>query len=103
MVPPPVRGGLNKPWRAAVAVLELVGAAAAIWGAYWCWPRGVVTFTLVLDDGSRLVSTRYFGNWMAAAFGLGTVAALLLLDALRQVLLAVRTRPRRASRHTAHS
>jgi hypothetical protein len=32
---------------------------------------------------------------MAGAIGLGTVAALLLLDAIRQVVLAVRARPKR--------
>jgi hypothetical protein len=100
---PPEPGGLHRPWRALVALAELIGAAAAIWGAFLCWPRGVATITLVLDDGTRLVSTRYFGNWMAAAIALGTVAALLVLDAVRQVILAVRTTPRRGSRHAASS
>ena len=96
---PPVAARLHQPWRALVALVEVVAAAAAIWGAFWCWPRGVATITLVLDDGTRLVSTRYYGNWMGAAILLGTIAALLVLDAVRQTVLAVRTHPKRASKH----
>ena len=103
VVPLPLPPGLHKPWRALVAVVELVVAGGAIWAAYWCWPRGVATVTLVLDDGTRLVSTRYFGNWMALAILLGTVAALLVLDAVRQLLLAIRARPRSLRKHARGS
>jgi hypothetical protein len=100
---PPEPGGLHKPWRALVALAELIGAGFAVWGAFLLWPRGVATITLVLDDGTQLVSTRYFGNWMAAAIGLGTVAGLLVLDVLRQTILAVRTGKRRNGKHAASS
>jgi hypothetical protein len=40
---------------------------------------------------------------MGAAILLGTVAALLVLDAVRQVVLAVRARPRRKRKHAASS
>jgi hypothetical protein len=51
----------------------------------------VVTRT---DDGAVLESHRYFGGLLAAAVGLGTLAAILLVDAVRQVSLAVRARHR---------
>jgi hypothetical protein len=92
---PAQRARLNQPRRALVAVAELLVAAAAVWVAFRVWPRGVTTITLVGDDGTRQEVTRLVGSWLAAAVGLGTLASLLVLDALRQVLLAVRARPRR--------
>jgi hypothetical protein len=104
LVVPPRRGRLNQPWRALIALAELVVAGAALWAAYWCWPRGIATITLQLDNGTQLVSHRYFGDWLALAIALGTIAALLALDALRQVVLAVKARPRRAAnRHRVNS
>lgn len=100
---PPVPAGLNQPWRALIAVVEVLAAAGAVWAAYWAWPRGIVTITDVADDGTRLQSTRFFGNWLAAAILLGTVAALLVLDAVRQAVLAFRARPRRRRKHAASS
>lgn len=86
---------IHQPRRALVALAELLVAAAAIWAAFWFWPRGVATITNVLENGVTQDSTRFFGNWMAGAIGFGTLAALLVLDALRQIVLAVRARPRR--------
>jgi hypothetical protein len=86
-----------------VALLELLVAGGAVWAAFWAWPRGVATITLALDDGTKLVSTRYFGNWMGLSILLGTIAALLVLDAVRQVVLAVRVRPRSQRKHAAPS
>lgn len=102
-LPPGAPGGARWPWRALVALAELLVAAGAIWLAYRCWPRGIATVTLVLDDGTKLVSTRYYGNWIAAAIGLGTVAALLGLDAVRQSVLAVRGRRHRPGSSVASS
>jgi hypothetical protein len=45
-----------------------------------------------LTDGTQLISTRNFGGRIGGAIGLGVVAALLLVDAVRQVLLATRTK-----------
>jgi hypothetical protein len=42
-----------------------------------------------------LESTRWSGSWMSLAILLGTVAGVLVLDAVRQLLLAVRARPSR--------
>jgi hypothetical protein len=75
-----------------VAVVELAVAVAAVWTAFWCWPRGVATITTVIDANLSLVSTRYYGNWMALAIVAGTVAALCLIAAGRHLLRAVLTR-----------
>lgn len=96
VAPPPTEPAqLNHPWRALVALAELLVAGGAVWAAFYCWPRGVATITERYPDGLELVSTRFVGSWMAAAIGLGTLAAILVLDALRQTVLAARTRPRR--------
>jgi len=96
--PPTEQGRLHRPVRAVVALVELLAAGAAVWAAFWAWPQGFATITSVVAGGTELVSERVYGNWLAAAIGFGTLAALLALDALRQVLLAVRARPRRPRR-----
>jgi hypothetical protein len=97
LVAPPATesGRLNKPWRALVALAELVVAAVAVWFAFDVWPRGIATITERYPNGFVLESDRWIGSWMAFAILLGTVAALFVLDAVRQVLLAVRARPKR--------
>jgi len=83
---------LHKPWRTLVAVVEVLLAALAGWVAYLCWHDSVATVVTRTEDGAVLESHRYFGGLLAAAIGLGTVAALLLVDAVRQLLLAMRAR-----------
>lgn len=85
---------LHRPWRALVALAEVVLAAVAVWLAIQLWDLGVKTLTVNLSDGVVLTSTRYLGSWMAAAIGLGLLAALLLVDAVRELLLAVRAKHR---------
>ena len=85
---------LHKPWRTLVAVVEVVLAVLGGWAAYACWHSSVATVVTRTDDGASLESHRYFGGMLAAAIGLGTVAAILLVDAVRQLLLAVRARHR---------
>ncbi|MGK3207732.1 hypothetical protein [Amycolatopsis sp. MEPSY49] len=85
---------LHKPWRTLVAVVEVVLAVAAGWAAYALWHGGRAIVVTRTDDGAVLESHRYFGGLLAAAIGLGTVAAILLVDAVRQLLLAVRARHR---------
>ena len=86
---------LNQPWRGAVAFGEVLLAAVAAVVGILCWHRGVSTMVTPLGPGQPpLVSTIFYADWMAAAIGLVLVATLLVLDALRQTLLAVRT-PRR--------
>jgi len=85
---------LHKPWRTLVAVVEVVLAVAAGWAAYACWHSGAATVVTHTDDGATLESHRSFGGLLAAAIGLGTMAAILLVDAVRQLSLAVRARHR---------
>jgi hypothetical protein len=102
VAPPPTEPGrLNQPWRALVAVAELVLAGVALWFAFDLWPRGVAKVVTRFDNGVVLESTRWIGSWMAGAIGLGALAALLVLDAVRQVALAVRTRPKRRKQRDA--
>lgn len=86
---------LHQPWRGFIAFGEVVLAAVAVVVGVLCWHRGVTTMVTPLGPGQPpLVSTIFYADWMAAAVGLVLVAALLVLDALRQTLLAVRTRHR---------
>ena len=83
---------LNQPWRAVVAGLEVVVAAVLVIVAVWCWRSGSTNVVIPkTGDHPDLVSTLYFGNWLAAAIGLATLAGLLVLNALRQLVLAIRT------------
>ncbi|HJP76573.1 MAG TPA: hypothetical protein VJ914_20050 [Pseudonocardiaceae bacterium] len=96
--PPAPARGLNQPWRGWLALGEVVLAAVAVVVGIWCWHRGIVP--IVTPTGKTtppLVSIVFYGNWMSGAIGLCTVGALLMLDALRQVVLAVRTRRRKAA------
>lgn len=95
VAPPPTEtGSLNKPWRAFVALAELVVAGIAVWFAFDFWPRGIAKIVEHYPNGIVLESTRWVGSWMALAILLGTVAAVLVVDAVRQVALAVRARPK---------
>jgi hypothetical protein len=96
VAPPPTEpGGLHRPMRAVVALAELVVAGLAVWGAFWAWPKGFATITTLVTDGLELDSQRVYGNWLALAILFGTAAAVLVLDALRQTVLAARARPKR--------
>ncbi|WP_037308466.1 hypothetical protein [Amycolatopsis orientalis] len=85
---------LHKPLRALVGAAELILAALAVWGVFACWKAGVVPVRITYGD-TTLESQRYFGGPLAGAIGLGTLAAILVVDAIRQFLLAVRTRRRK--------
>jgi hypothetical protein len=100
LVAPPATesGRLHRPGRAVVALAELVAAGLAVWGAFWAWPKGFATISTAVTDGVELDSQRVYGNWLAIAILFGTVAAVLVLDALRQTVLAVRARPRKPKR-----
>lgn len=92
---PPVRARLNQPRRGFVAAAEVLVAAGLIWLAFLLWPQGIATISQVLDDGRPpYVSHRYFGNWMTLSIFCGIIAAVLVLDAVRQLVLATRARPR---------
>lgn len=93
-----IPGRLHRPRRALVAVAELVIAGLAVWAAFMMWSEGVSTFSMYTADGRELTSTHHRGDWIAGAIGLGALAALLLLDAAREVMLALSTRRSRARR-----
>lgn len=99
VAPPPTEPGrLHRPRRAIVAAVELLVAIGLVVLAFWAWPQGFETIVSVGRDGREVTATRTYGNWLGAAIGLGAVAALLLVDAVRQVALAVRARPKRVKR-----
>lgn len=99
VAPPPTEPAtLHRPRRAIVAALELLVAAGLVLAAFWAWPRGFATIVTVTSEGREVVSERIHGNWLGAAIGFGTLAALLVVDAVRQVVLAVRTRPKNVKR-----
>ncbi|MGP4015201.1 hypothetical protein [Saccharopolyspora sp. 5N708] len=89
--------GLNQPWRAAVAGIELVVAVALLLAAWWSWRHGTVTIFLPGPQGAVDVVTRSIGSWLAGAVAAVTLAGLLLLDAIRQLMLASRARRRAAN------
>jgi hypothetical protein len=85
---------LHQPKRALIAVGEVVLVVLLVPAAAWCWNRGVLHYSYPIPDHPPLESTRFKGNWIGASVGLITIAGVLLLDALRQTALAVRTRGR---------
>lgn len=99
VAPPPTEPArLHQPRRAIVAVIELLVAAGLVAAAFWAWPKGFATIVTETADGREVVSERIYGNWLGAAIGFGALAALLVVDAARQVALAVRARPKRVKR-----
>ncbi|SNR40073.1 hypothetical protein SAMN06265360_1051 [Haloechinothrix alba] len=81
--------GVHRPRRALVAVLEVLLAAALLWAAWAAWSRGVAVMETAPITGADGTVTRYHGNWIGFAVALATGSALFVLDAVRQVVLAV--------------
>jgi len=97
--PPPYRDRLNQPRRALIGTAEVLVAAAMVWLAIWLWSNAPVTITQAFPDNRPpFVSHRYFGHWMSLSILSGAVAAVLVVDAVRQFLLAARVRPRAKGR-----
>ncbi|WP_146107948.1 hypothetical protein V5P93_006936 [Actinokineospora auranticolor] len=92
---PARESALNQPRRAVIAAVELVVAAALVWLALWLYGRGTPELSKIAERPD-LDFRHYAGNWIGGAVLAGTLALLLLLDAGRQLALAVRTRRRRA-------
>jgi hypothetical protein len=94
---PPVGPSLHQPKRWLIAAGEVVAIVLLAWLAVWCWNRGIVKLAYPIDGREPLISTRYHGNWLGTAVGALTLAVILGLDAVRQALLALRTRPQKAA------
>ncbi|NKE61587.1 hypothetical protein FXN61_34440 [Lentzea sp. PSKA42] len=94
---PPAGPSLHQPKRWLIAAGEVVAIVLLVIAAVWCWNRGVVRLAYPIDGREPLISTRYHGNWLGTAAGAMTLAVLLGLDAVRQVVLALRTRPQKAA------
>lgn len=92
------RGRLHQPWRIVVAVVELVVAAAAVWGAFPLWGSAIRDVTVHLGDGSALTSRVYEGDAIALAVALGALAAVLVIDAVRQVMLGVAAKGKKSKK-----
>ncbi|MBM7770471.1 hypothetical protein JOD54_000675 [Actinokineospora baliensis] len=88
---PTESGGLNQPRRGWVAAGELVLVGLLVWACLWCYDRGTVPLSRVAER-PELDFQHYAGNWIGLAIAAATAAAVLLLDAGRQLVLAVRTR-----------
>jgi hypothetical protein len=94
---------LHQPKRALIALVEVVLVVLLGFAAHWCWQHGIQRFAYPLEGRPPLVATRYHGNWIAGSIALATVAGGLLLDAIRQTVLAVRTRDRKPPKDVAQT
>lgn len=94
---PPAGPDLHQPKRWLIAAGEAVAVVLLVIVAVWCWNRGVVRLEYPFEGREPLISTRYHGNWLGSAVGAVTLAVVLVLDAVRQIMLAVRTRPQKAA------
>ena len=88
---------LNQPLRAVVAVAEVLLFVGLMLVTVWAWGNATVQVPLPPSDNPAIppVASSTDGRWMAAAVGMALLGGLLLLDAVRQTLLAVRTGGRR--------
>ena len=85
-------GRLHQPWRGWVALAEVVVASLLVVLAVWAWERGSVRIVLPAPNGATDTVTRLLGNWLASAIAAAAVAGFLVLDAIRQTVLAWRVR-----------
>lgn len=92
---------LNQPVRALIAAAEVALAGVAVWLAFRLWPHGITEIQMPVGEHGTVTLTHYHGDVIAGAIGLGTLTSLLLLDAVRQCVLAVRARPVRAKQKRA--
>lgn len=70
-----------------VAVVEVLAVVVLGWLAWWCWQRGVI-----ITEHDDVTLRRIEGRWWAVATGAATLAGILMLDALRQVMPLVHPR-----------
>ncbi|HVE95561.1 MAG TPA: hypothetical protein VNA67_01010 [Pseudonocardiaceae bacterium] len=75
--------------RRGVLVAEVLTVVVLVWLTWWCWHRGVI-----ITEHNGVALRRIEGRWWAAATGAATLAGILVLDALRQVMLVGAARAR---------
>lgn len=77
-----------------VSGLEALAALALVFGAFWCWHRGLRTssFPPYTEGVDAQAVTYYSAPWIAAAVACGVVAGLLAVELVRRGLLARRLR-----------
>lgn len=92
--PPDPDARLHQPWRRYVALGESALVAALSYGTWWLWHRGVVTTTLAMHSGPAQSVDRYLGQWLLLAIACATLAGVVLIDCVRQLLLSWPVRPR---------
>ncbi len=97
------RAGLAQPWRAMVAAAELVFVAALVVAAWWCWDRSQLAVEVSGATGGPMHSVRIFGDWAALGIAAPTLAAVLFVDAMRQLMLAWAVRRTRTARREPSS
>lgn len=86
--------GLSQPLRWLVAAAEVLAAAALVVLAVWAWRRSTIPVELPQYDNPAIpaYSSRQSGPMVALAVGAALACGVLLLDAAREALLAVRGR-----------
>ncbi|HEX2290156.1 MAG TPA: hypothetical protein VHH53_08175 [Pseudonocardiaceae bacterium] len=67
--------------RVLVTVAEVLVICVLVWLTWWCWHRGVI-----ITEHNGVTLRRIEGRWWAAATGAATLAGILVLDALRQMM-----------------
>lgn len=88
--------GLNRPYRWLIAGVELVLTVALVVTAVLLWRDVNYEIAYTAESGRELVSTRMRGDLAGACIGLCLIAAFVLLDAIRQAVLAMNAGHRRA-------
>lgn len=90
-------GRLAQPWRLAVVAAEVVLLVALLFLARWCWANSQLDVS-VTGLGPPVRAVRVAGHWVALSVLSGTVAGLVAVDAVRQLLLSWRVRRIRTQR-----
>jgi hypothetical protein len=93
---------IHQPARGLVALAEIALAVAVCFAAAWAWSRASIPYELPSSENPAVPRTvnRWSGPWVAAAFGLVTLVGGLVLDAARQLMLAIRVSQRSSQSET---
>lgn len=84
---------LHQPWRGLFALVELILAAGLVYVAVWMWNAGLDDVRIE-ERALSFTGQRYVGSWLTTAAAIVAVAGIAVLDAFRQLVLALRVRSR---------